>query len=92
MKIHYHTYARFVEFFGKEGDFEITPGTTVQGFLELLTGDDEKKQSLLFDVNRVVRRYVIILKNKDRILNEETDSTDLQDGDELIIYPPVSGG
>lgn len=91
MTVHYQTFARFVEFFGKEGDIDIIPGATIHSILEQLSGDDEKKRSLLFDDSGAIRRYVIILKNKERILNEERDSI-VQDGDEIIIYPPVSGG
>ena len=91
MTVHYQTFARFVEFFGKEGEIEITPCATVRSILEQLSGNDEKKRSLLFDETGAIRRYVIVLKNKERISNEESESV-VQDGDELIIYPPVSGG
>lgn len=92
MTVHYQTYARFVEFFGKEGDVDVTPDLTVQGLLEHISGDDEKKRSLLFDDSGAVRRYVILLKNKERIQNEDAGTTLIHDGDEIILYPPVSGG
>ena len=92
MTIHYLTYARFVEFFGKEGDIEISEGYSLLDLLNKLTGTDEKRRSLLFDDSGKVRRYVIILKNKERISNEMVSEIPLQDGDEIILYPPVSGG
>lgn len=92
MNIHYVTYARFVEFFGKEGDIEVIGTSSIFDALQQLTGTDEKKQTLLFDENGIVRRYVILLKNGERIQNEDAHTLLLQDGDNLTIYPPVSGG
>ena len=92
MTIHYLTYARFVEFLGKEGDIEISEGYSLLDLLNKLTGTDEKRHSLLFDDSGKVRRYVIILKNKERVSNEMVSEILLQDGDEIILYPPVSGG
>jgi MoaD family protein len=92
MTIHYQTYARFAEFFGKEGDIEISADETLFDLLNTLVDNDEKKKSLIFDEAGNVRRYVIILKNKERILNDQTAGIILQDGDEIILYPPVSGG
>jgi sulfur-carrier protein len=92
MSIHYQTYARFSEFFGKEGDIELSKDQSLLDLLNVLTGEDEKKRSLIFDESGKIRRYVIILKNKERILNEKTSEITLQDGDEIVLYPPVSGG
>ena len=92
MTIHYKTFARFIEFFGKEGDIELPENTSVLGVLNYLGGTDGKRRSLLFDESGAVRRYVIILKNNERILNEKVATTPVQNGDEIIVYPPVSGG
>ena len=92
MKVYYKTFARFVEFFGKEGDIELPEGSSVLETLNFLCSSDEKKRSLLFDENGMIRRYVIILKDNERLDNETISSTSLQEGDAITIYPPVSGG
>jgi len=92
MTIHYKTYARFVDFFGKEGDIEASEDASVLDLLNSLSGTDEKKRSLLFDESGRVRRYVIVLKNNERVLNEDVATIPVRDGDEVIVYPPVSGG
>jgi sulfur-carrier protein len=92
MKVYYKTFARFVEFFGKEGDIELPGDSSVLDALNSLCSSDEKKRSLLFDENGLVRRYVIILKDNERLDNDTISKTSLQDGDGITIYPPVSGG
>ena len=92
MAVHYKTFARFIEFFGKEGDIEISDNSSVLDILKYLIGTDEKKKILLFNDDGTVRRYVILLKNNERILNENVADIMVNNGDEITVYPPVSGG
>lgn len=92
MRVKYQTFARFTEFFGKEGEIEGASPFSIQSALSTLAGEDDNRRRLLFQESGGVLKYVIILKNKERILNEKVGETLLSEGDELTIYPPVSGG
>jgi len=92
MRIRYQTFARFVEYFGKEGEIEGDSPLSILSAVSTLAGSDESKRKILFQESGEILKYVIILKNKERILNEKIGETFLDEGDELTIYPPVSGG
>lgn len=92
MKVTYETFARFVEIFGREGELDIASGSTLYTALEQLAGTDEGKRKLLFDDAGSVRKYVIILRNKERIPSEKIREEPMADGDAITVYPPVSGG
>lgn len=92
MKVTYETFARFVEIFGREGELAIEPGATLYSVLKQLSGTDEGRQKMLFDDAGSVRKYVIILRNKERIPSEKIQNEPVDDGDVITIYPPVSGG
>lgn len=91
MNVKYTTYARFAEVFGKEGDLALADRATLGDALHVLCGTDQTKQGMLFDAGGGVRKYVILMVNRERIAPQELD-TALHDGDEIILYPPVSGG
>lgn len=92
MRVRYQTFARFIEYFGKKGEIEGDSPLSILSAVRTLAEGDEKRRKVLFQESGEILRYVIILKNKERILNEKLGETFLDEGDELTIYPPVSGG
>ena len=47
---------------------------------------------LLFDKDGGIRRHIIIQVNHKRVAASSAEEVILKDGDEIVIYPPVSGG
>ncbi len=91
MNVNYTTYARFAEVFGKDGNLTLEDTTTLGEALQTLCGTDQTKRGMLFDADGSVRKYVILMVNRERITADELDLA-LHDGDEIVLYPPVSGG
>lgn len=91
MIITVRSFARFREMFGDEQTIETTGRATPVTVLQALCNEEEKKEAL-FDSAGVLHPHITIMLNKSRLSPEETKETALKEGDELVVYPPVSGG
>ena len=85
-------FARFGELIGRERRVALTDGTTLQGLLELLAASTPALAEALFDDERHVRDYVILMRNRRRVEKEDAPAILLADGDEIAVFPPVAGG
>jgi molybdopterin synthase sulfur carrier subunit len=46
----------------------------------------------IFDGNGNFREFVILMRNGKRVEPADADKTMIADGDEIAVFPPVSGG
>jgi len=91
MIIKVKAFATFREAFGKELDLELDGKATV---MDLLTGlcAPHGSHDLIFDESGGIKKYVNILVNGRHIQSLSGRKTELADGDEVVIFPPVAGG
>ena len=89
--INVKAFARFREAFGKELGVELDGDATV---MDLLTGlcAPHDAHDLIFDESGGIKKYVNILVNGRHIQSLSGIKTELVDGDEVAIFPPVAGG
>lgn len=92
MFIHVRSFASFRDILGKELDVELKDGSTVKDLLDDLTSTRQRLRSAVFDESGKVREYVILMKNKKNIESLSGLDTELAEGDEVAILPPVAGG
>ena len=92
MKVRVKFFAPFRELFGaKESEIELKGAPDVQELLNLLCDSDERRDKI-FDQFGELSSYVMILKNRQPIQILDGVRTKLEEGDEIAIFPPVSGG
>jgi len=65
---------------------------TIRDVLVALQAEHPTLRSVLCDDDGEVRSYITILVNGKNIREMEALATILSDGDEVAIFPPVSGG
>jgi molybdopterin synthase sulfur carrier subunit len=92
MKVQVKAFAGFREILGPDIALELPERSTLTGLLEGLGRLSPGIREALFDDQGIPRRSVIIMVNRKRQTRAEFGSRELQDGDEVAIYPPVAGG
>jgi sulfur-carrier protein len=65
--------------------------TTVSGVLDLLTSIEPDLRDVLFE-DGALRPYITVLLNGRNISEIDGVMSALSEGDEVAIFPPVSGG
>ena len=92
MKITVKFFAPFRELFGaNESEIELRSATDVRELLNHLCNSSERREKI-FDQFGKLNSSVMILKNGQPIQILDGVQTKLEEGDEIAIFPPVSGG
>ncbi|MBN2733415.1 MAG: MoaD/ThiS family protein [Methanomicrobiaceae archaeon] len=88
------SFARFKDTFGAGRRIEILKDSNISAKDALLKLCEETAGGfdVLFDSDKELLESVLLMHNKKRISGEDADSIIIEDGDEIVIYPPVSGG
>ncbi len=92
MIVHVRPFANFRVILGKELFVELKDGSTIKDLLEELISTKERLKPLVFDDSGRLREYVILMKNRKNIDTPEALDTELSNGDEVAILPPIAGG
>ena len=92
MIIHVRSFASFRDILGKELRVELKEGSTVKDLLDDLISTRQRLKSAVFDESGKVKEYVILMKNRKNIESLGGLDTELAEGDEVAILPPVAGG
>ncbi len=92
MKVKVIFFAPFRELFGTgEREVELGNASDVKMLLDILC-DTKERLNTLFDDDGELKSYVTILKNGRSIKMLNGVQTELGEGDEIAIFPPVAGG
>jgi molybdopterin synthase sulfur carrier subunit len=91
MNIKVRAFARFREMLGSELDLNLPEGSSVQALLDALASLNPRFGSEAFDCSGLLKDYVLLMKNRKRLDHGCMDEV-LEDGDEVAVFPPVSGG
>jgi len=76
---------------GRTVEVEASPGDTVGDALDaLLDAHPDLRERVLEDGE--VADHINVLRNGQSVRNDEGVATTLESGDELALFPPVSGG
>jgi molybdopterin synthase sulfur carrier subunit len=76
----------------KEATVEVESGATVQDALGVLLEAHPALGERVLDDDGDLRDHVNLLRNGTNVFNEDGLETELEGGDELALFPPVSGG
>ena len=87
----------FADLAERAGDKHVTvdaaAGDTVGDALEELLADRSDLEARVLDDDGELRSQINVLRNGTNVLVEEEGlETELEEGDELALFPPVSGG
>lgn len=92
MIVQVRSFANFRSILGKDLIVNLENGSTVKDLLDNLSASYQGFRSAIFDESGQVKGYVILMKNRKNIDSLGGLETELSEGDEMAILPPVAGG
>ena len=85
-------FASFREILGKERELHLKESATVKDLLEEIAVARPAFKEAAFDDTGALRDYVLLMVNRKRIDPTQDLSRQLEEGDELAVFPPLAGG
>ncbi|WP_132057908.1 ubiquitin-like small modifier protein 1 [Halorussus amylolyticus] len=76
---------------GKQVEVDAEPGDTVGEALSALVADHPDLEDRVYD-DGDLREHINVLRNGENVSDKRGLDTELEAGDELALFPPVSGG
>ncbi|EFW94051.1 MoaD family protein [Haladaptatus paucihalophilus DX253] len=76
----------------KEVSVDAEPGETVGDALDDLLSPRPELEDRVLDDDGRLRDHINVLRNGTNVFTEDGLDTTLESGDELALFPPVSGG
>ncbi len=92
MKVKVRAFASFREILGREREIELKDGSTVADLLGNLATASQRFKEAAFDDSGQLKDYVLLMKNRKRIDSQQDLKSELTEGDEVAVFPPVAGG
>ena len=92
MRVRVRFFARFRELLGTDIIAEPTPGTTFGGLVRDIARGNGEGYRAIFDEQGAFREFVILMRNGRRVEAADAEGIEVADGDEIAVFPPVSGG
>ena len=92
IKVRIRFFARFRDLMGTEIIAEPAPGTALDSLVREAVGRDRWGHQAIFNEDGSFREIVILMRNGKRVDAAEAVKIQVADGDEIAIFPPVSGG
>jgi len=92
MKIRVKTFAQIKDILGADSSPEYPDGTSMKELLKSLRQKAGESENQLFSREGELHSHLVLMINGTRIYEEDIESIILSEGDEIALFPPVSGG
>jgi molybdopterin synthase sulfur carrier subunit len=92
VKIRVRFFARFRELLGTDILVDPVSGTGLAALVREVARRNPEGFNAIFDEHGIFREFVILMRNGKRVEAADSEEAMVADGDEIAIFPPVSGG
>jgi sulfur-carrier protein len=92
MKIRIRAFAQVKDILGTDSFLEYPDRTSVRELLDSLRQRAGESEDKLFSRDGNLHSHLVLMINGIRIYKEDIESLTLSEGDEIALFPPVSGG
>jgi molybdopterin synthase sulfur carrier subunit len=92
VKVRVRFFARFRELLGTDILTEPEAGTGLAALVREMARKSPEGHDAIFDEHGAFREFVILMRNGKRVEAADAEGTRVADGDEIAVFPPVSGG
>lgn len=92
MKIRVKTFAQIKEILGEDSLLEYPENTSIKELLKALRQRAGESGDQLFSRDGELHGNLVLIINGARVYKEDFESLALSEGDEIVLFSPVSGG
>lgn len=92
MRVKVRAFAQYAETMGREQMADLPAKATAGDLLHVLASTFPALANVLFTPSGELADTTIVMRNRRNIESEKGLATELADGDEVAIFPPVAGG
>ena len=92
MKVLVRAFAKFRDIAGAETSLDLKEGSTIRDLLEAISASHPELEDYLFNSDGTIGDGVTILRNRKGPEVPDPRNTVLEEGDEVALLPPFSGG
>ena len=92
MRVRVRAFAKFREIAGEEACLDLNEGSTLRDLLKVITSSHPELEGDLFRSVGTVGEGITILRNRKGVDLSYLSKTILEEGDEVALLPPFSGG
>jgi molybdopterin synthase sulfur carrier subunit len=92
MKVVVRAFAKFREIAGEKTCLDMKEGSTIGDLLEAISASHPQLNADLFNSDGTIGDGVTILRNRKGLEVLDPQKTALEEGDEVALLPPFSGG
>lgn len=92
MRVTVRAFAKFKEIAGEKTSLDLKEGSTIRDLLEAISASHPELNADLFNSDGTVGDGVTILRNRKGLEVPDPQKTALDEGDEVALLPPFSGG
>jgi molybdopterin synthase sulfur carrier subunit len=92
MTIKIRFFARFRELLGTGIVIDAPKEKSILDLVKDITRKNPEGYDAIFDENGNLKEFVIVMQNGKRIETADAGTTNVGEGDEIAVFPPVAGG
>lgn len=92
MSVTIRFFAQFSELLGTDISTEPSSESTIGDLIKQVASVNKEGYDAIFDENGTFREFVIIMRNGKRLDTAHAENAVIKEGDEIAVFPPVSGG
>ena len=92
MKIRVRFFSEFGELIGNDVMADAKEGSVLSELIAKISGKNQNGYDAIFDKNGNIREFVVLTRNGRHIDTKEAGKTIVEEGDDITVFPPISGG
>jgi len=92
MKIRVRFFSEFGKLLGSEVMVDAKEGSVLSELIANVSGKNQKGYDAIFDKNGSIKEFVVLTRNGRHIDMREAGKTIVEEGDDITVFPPISGG
>ncbi len=92
MKVRIRFFSELGEVIGRDIMADTNEGSVLSELITKVSRKNPEGYDAIFDKNGNIREFVVLARNGRQLDMREAGNTIVEEGDDITIFPPISGG